>query len=258
MTVPNTSGWQSYQLVSKSGVGFTAGPHLLKLLLDASGPNGGIANFNYLTISSPTTGSPPTNLVATTLSSTPSATQVSLSWSAAPGAVDHYEVERSERLNTAFTTLGPNPGTTSFIDTTAINGKAYLYRVRAVFAGGGISPYSNTDLATAISFDDDPIIRVNDPQGRPATTIRALHLIQLHTAIDAVRYTALLPPASWKNDPAPQSNGSILAVHFNELRSFLNPALNALNIASLPSDSGIAVNQAVMGPHVQDVREKVK
>lgn len=258
MTVPNTGGWQAYQLVSKSGVGFTAGPHLMKLVLDASGPSGGVGNFNYLTINQPTTGSPPSNLVATTLSSTPSATQVSVTWSAAPGVVDHYEVERSQRINDAFTTLGPNPTTTSFIDTSAINGNAYLYRVRAVFSGGGISPYSNIDLATAISFDDDPIIRANDPQGRPATTIRALHLIQLHAAIDAVRYTAQFAPASWKNDPAPQSNGAILAIHFSELRTFLNPALNALGMTTLPSDSGIAIGQPIMATHVQDVREKLR
>jgi len=258
LTVPNTGGWQSYQTVSKSGVSFGAGFHLMRLVFDAAGPGGGVANFNYLSINSPTSGSPPSTLVATTLTSTPSATQVSLTWLAPSGTIDHYEVERSERINDSFIPLSPNPTSISFTDTSAINGKAYLYRVRAVFSGGALSPYSNTDLATAIMFDDDPIIRPNDPQGRPATAIRAAHLIQLHSAIDAVRYVARLDPAAWKNDPAPQLQGLILAIHYTELRTYLNPALTTLSMTTLATDPGIAVTQTVLGPHVQDVRDKVK
>lgn len=259
LTVPNTGGWQSYQTVSKSGISFSAGFHLLRLVLDAPGPQAGVGNFNYLSVNLLATGNQPSNLVATTLSSTPSATQVSLTWFAPPsGTVDRYEVERSERINDFFMPLSPNPTSISFTDTSAINGKAYLYRVRAVFSGGALSPYSNTDLATAITFDDDPIIRPNDPQGRPGTTIRAIHLNQLHSAIDAVRYVARLNPAPWKSDPAPLLQGSILAIHYTELRTYLNPALTALSLTTLATDPGIAITQPVMGPHVQDVRDKVK
>lgn len=258
LTVPNTGGWQNYQTVVKSGLVLTAGAHLLRLVLDSAGPAGGIGNFNYFAVNGGTTGSAPTNLVATTVASTPSATQVALTWSAPPGSIAHYEVERSPRINDAFAVVSTTPTTTSFVDTTAINGKAYLYRVRAVFTGGSVSPYSSTDLATAITFDDDPIIGANDPQGRPGTMIRASHLIQLHTAIDAVRFTAGLSPAVWKNDPAPQTLGAVLAIHFTELRSNLNSALTSLGIATLPTDSGIAISQPVMATHIRDVREKVK
>jgi hypothetical protein len=198
----------------------------------------------------------PTGLVATAALGT----RVMLSWHApASGTVDHYVVERSSNGTGAFSPLAISPTTTENVpDDTASPATAYLYRVKAVFADGANSGYSNPDLATTVIFTDDPVVGANDPQNRPATTVRAYHLTELHMAIDAVRTLAGLPPAQWKSDPTPAVGGSILADHFLELRANLNPALSALGLAQLPNDPTLAVGLPPRKEHVQDVRDKVK
>jgi hypothetical protein len=196
---------------------------------------------------------------------TASTLHVELTWRPPPapvGTVGRYEIERSERLNdpctlnktcTVFQTTNSN-----FTDTTALREKTYLYRVRAVYSSGAVSSYSNRDLATIISFTDDPIVPIKDPQGRSASTIRAVHLTELQRAVDAVRSAAELPAAPWKNDPSVRLGGLILAAHYIELRNNLNPALTKLSITTLPTDDGISIGQSVKAAHVQDVRERVR
>jgi predicted chitinase len=50
MSVPNTGGWQNWQTVTKTGVYFAAGDHLLGLGMDGNGATGGIGNFNWIQI----------------------------------------------------------------------------------------------------------------------------------------------------------------------------------------------------------------
>jgi hypothetical protein len=204
------------------------------------------------------TGPPPTNLVATLSTVNPPSASISVTWAPpSSGTVANYIVERAGTLG-QFTPVGQPVTAASFNDTTASEGIAYLYRVKAVFTNGGISDYSNADLATAVAFTDDPLIGVNDPQGRPATIIYARHLTELHRAVDAVRVLAGIGAAAWKNDPAPQSHGSILKDHFLELRTNLNLALPLLGMTALPDDASLAVNLPVKVAHIQDVRDKVR
>jgi hypothetical protein len=48
MTVPNTSGWQTWTTVTKSGINLTAGTHVLRLRMDANGSTGSVGNLNWL------------------------------------------------------------------------------------------------------------------------------------------------------------------------------------------------------------------
>jgi hypothetical protein len=50
MSIPNTGGWQNWQTVTKTGVYFAAGDHLLGLGMDGNGATGGIGNFNWIQI----------------------------------------------------------------------------------------------------------------------------------------------------------------------------------------------------------------
>jgi hypothetical protein len=48
MVVPGTGGWQSWQTISRGGIPLTAGPHVLRVVIDASGSTGWWGNLNYL------------------------------------------------------------------------------------------------------------------------------------------------------------------------------------------------------------------
>lgn len=48
VTVPNTGGWQTWQSISRAGIPLTAGPHLLRVVIDANGATGAFGNLNYL------------------------------------------------------------------------------------------------------------------------------------------------------------------------------------------------------------------
>ena len=48
MVVPNTGGWQSWLTISRSGIPLTAGPHVLRVVIDTNGTTGWLGNLNYL------------------------------------------------------------------------------------------------------------------------------------------------------------------------------------------------------------------
>jgi len=48
--VPNTGGWQSWTTVSKAGIALAAGPHVLRLVMDANGASGSVGNFNWIDV----------------------------------------------------------------------------------------------------------------------------------------------------------------------------------------------------------------
>jgi hypothetical protein len=188
----------------------------------------------------------PAALSATTISGA----QINLSWTVASGAVDHYQVERSQSLNGPFTMLSPNPTSPSFIDNTVTSGTAYLYRVKAVDASGNASIYSNLDLATAINFTDDPLLA-------NTTVVKAQHLIELRQAINAVRALAGLPASSW-TDPSPQG-AFIKKVHIEELRASLDQALAALGLPVQPyTDPTLTTRTFIKKVHFHELRERVK
>jgi hypothetical protein len=195
-------------------------------------------------------GPPPTNLVATA----ESATTVGLTWTApVSGVVTGYVVERTHILNVQPIEIQTGSSAPSFIDNSALVDKAYLYRVRAVLAGGGSSLYSNKDLATTVVFTDASL------QG---VIIKADHLNEARRAVNAVRALALLGLSSWTYpDPVsspPTARRSIYLEDMRELRTNLNPALSPLEIAQLPDDATLERGLGVKATHLQDVRDKVK
>ncbi len=48
MTAPDTGGWQTYTTITKTGVAVTAGPRIVRLMMDAVGASGSVANFNWI------------------------------------------------------------------------------------------------------------------------------------------------------------------------------------------------------------------
>jgi hypothetical protein len=193
----------------------------------------------------------PTNLNAVTDSSliTP---RVTISWNATSGA-DHYVVERKSNVNGSYTTLSDNEPTTSYTDNSVSSVTAYLYRVKAVDSNNNTSPYSNLDLATAISFTDDTL----NPQ---LTLVKAAHITELRQAVDAIRSTANLGAVNWGGSVT-QYSTEIQATYIQDLRTNLNAALNALSFqpCSYTDNSLELLRQSyIKMDHINELRQCVK
>jgi fibronectin type 3 domain-containing protein len=107
---------------------------------DAAGNMSGYSNTASATTTAPP--SPPSNLVATTISSS----QINLSWTASNGPVGSYLVERCTGAGcTTFAQIASTSSTqTTYNNTGLVASTSYSYRVRADVTG-----YSNTASATA-------------------------------------------------------------------------------------------------------------
>ena len=187
----------------------------------------------------------PSNLVATATSTS----SVSLSWSAGSGSIDHYEIQRATNKNGPFTTLS-NTASTSFIDSSLSSTTTYIYRVRSVDANGNYSDFSNTDIATTIVFTDDPLTV-------GVTIIKQDHVLELRTAVNAVRAAAGLSAASWTDTSL--TGVVVQAVHISELRSNLDGARSALGLSTGGyTDTLTPGSTIVKAQHVTELRDRVK
>lgn len=245
LAVPNTGGWQNYQSVTHQGVQLAAGLHIMRLSLDAAGPHGGVANFNFIRVTPGTAGAAPTNLLATAVAPT----QVALTWSAPAGSVARYEVERSQSAAGGWSPVSTQVTAANFNDTTAAPNTAYLYRVRAVFTNNAPSPYSDRDLATTILFTDDPL-------SAGVTGVRAVHFNELRQAVSAVRTNAGLAAAAWTD--AALAGVRIKGVHVEELRARLDEARATLGLALASYTDASLPGVTVRKLHVEELRLKVK
>jgi hypothetical protein len=203
----------------------------------------------------PNTAAPsaPTGLIASGTSSP----QVQLSWNAsAEGSVDHYQIERCQSFSqNCFTviaaTVPATSPTVSYSDTTVSSGSAYLYRVRAVSSSGNYSTYSGADLATAITFTDDPLTSYSESPTN-ASLIKAAHVTELRSAVNAVRSLAGVGAATWTN---PVQTGAIIrATDISELRTKLAEALTVLNLPA-PSYTYPTITPGVSLIRKADIKE---
>jgi len=180
---------------------------------------------------------PPTGLVATATTST----SVALNWTAAVFATS-YDVYRKAPA-AGFTFLANTTGT-GFVDASVVADTAYLYTVRAK-NGSGSSADSNTDLATTVMFSDDPLTA--------SVSIKAEHLAQLRSAINAIRAQANLAAFAFA-DPA-VAGVVIKALHITQLRDALDGA--ALTATGGYTDVSLA-GMAIKAVHLQELRARVK
>jgi uncharacterized repeat protein (TIGR01451 family) len=184
----------------------------------------------------------PANLAATAIATT----QVSLTWDPVVSAAN-YQVLRSSN-NGPLTIIG-TPLSNSFFDSSLTPNTTYFYRVRAVDATT-VGSLSNLDLATTILFTDDPIIA-------GSTFIRAVHLTELRTAVNAVRAAAGLPPATFSD--ASLTAGMARAVHVTELRSALDSARVVLALPPIAyTDPALTAGTRIKAVHLRELRAGVK
>jgi len=167
----------------------------------------------------------PTGLAATAASGS-----ITLNWSASSGA-GNYRVER-KGAGGAYNFLSAT-SSTSLTDSGVGLGSAYLYRVCAADgANNCTSAYSNIVLGARLNFPTDPAITTSgdDPSGQTVTTMKAAHITELRTAVNAVRSLAGLPAATWTHSTLTPSVTLISKDDVNELRTKLDEALTALGV----------------------------
>ncbi|HYI07438.1 MAG TPA: Ig-like domain repeat protein [Thermoanaerobaculia bacterium] len=186
----------------------------------------------------------PTSLTATATS----ASTVAITWSAVTNA-HHYDLARSVN-NGPFAVIA-SPTTTSYPDTTVSANLTYLYQVRAVRSNGQSSPYSGSDPATTVMFNRDPLV--------PGVhVVKAVDILELRTAVNAMRASAGLPPIV----PSPPLvvGGPILAVHIEGLRAPLNEARTAIGVPAISyTDPTITASVTkIKAAHVQQLRNGCK
>ena len=156
---------------------------------------------------------------------------------------------RATSLYGAFALVGTVPAT-GYTNPALAADTTYLYRVHAVDGSSKVGPASNVDLATTILFTDEPIVA-------GSTSIKAAHLTQLRTAVNAVRASAGLGAATFTNAIAP--GVVISAIDLAELGTSLDPARSAIGMPAIvyfyPGPFGSGIIRAV---HVQELRSGVK
>jgi hypothetical protein len=174
-------------------------------------------------------------------------TSVLVQWSVVTGATSYQVFRRgpggsfaqiTTTTSTTFTNTGLSPNT------------SYLYKARAVNSAGASSD-SPSDVGTTVIFTDDPLVA-------GSTVIKAVHLAELRTAVNAVRALAGMGAASF-TDPA--TPGVVVkAVHINELRSDLDPALQALGLNALAGGytNSLAAGVVIKAVDFQEIRNKVR
>jgi Fibronectin type III domain len=186
----------------------------------------------------------PTNVVATAAS----ATSVSISWTASAGATS-YEVVRVG-VGMVATVVGTT-GSTALTDSTASANTSYLFKVRAVAPSA--SPFSTPDLATTVVFTDPTI-------NAKLTLIKADHVTQLRTAVNAVRTLAGLGGGTY-TDPALTVGVTLVkGAHVVDLRNALATARQQLflPVVTYTNSVLVAMKTPVSALDITQLRNAVK
>ncbi|HET7433309.1 MAG TPA: Ig-like domain-containing protein [Thermoanaerobaculia bacterium] len=167
---------------------------------------------------------------------TPTTSSVHVSWSSvtSAGAYELYRATAGTAYSLVYTGYGP-----FFTDTNVTPNSAYLYRVRA--AGG---PYGTPEVTTTMTFTDPSLSGVN---------VKAVHVTELRTAINAVRTLAGLSAASYTHASIA---GTISGTNMSEMRTALAQARTALGLSTSFTDPTLNTSIKVKALHVQELRDK--
>jgi hypothetical protein len=171
-------------------------------------------------------------------------TSVTVSWSAVPGAGGYQVVRSADHIT--FTPVGTTTSATMLADSTAAANTAYLYEVRAS-AGMSFGPYSAPDLATTVVFTDDPLIT-------GVTTVKADHVTQLRTAVNAVRVLAGIGAFAFADPTVTPAVTPVRTIHLTELRARLDEARSTLGLPALSYTDGAPSGVIVKAVHFAELR----
>ncbi|MGZ7031094.1 MAG: Ig-like domain repeat protein, partial [Thermoanaerobaculia bacterium] len=179
-----------------------------------------------------------------------STSQVSVSWSAVTGATG-YEVWRSS-MNGAYGMVASTASQTATSVADSLNiqpNTTYLYTDLAQSAAGP-SDFSPIDAATTIVFTDPSLAGAG---------LKALHITQLQTAVNAMRAAAGLSAVTFTDVTQP-ANRAIRASNIVDLRTALDAARLQIGLTTLTYTDGTLtpLSTRIKAVHVTDLRAGVQ
>lgn len=186
----------------------------------------------------------PTGLTATATS----LTSVDLVWNTSAGATS-YQVYRKSVVSGGSTSVcSPVAPTVSCTDALASANTAYAYYVVAL---NGATPSGNSAyaLATTVVYTDDPIVA-------QTTSVKAVHITQLRTAVNAVRTLAGLGAASWTTTV--NTGSTVNAADVTDLRTNLDAAMTILGLTTGGYTDGVLTGVVVKAAHLSEIRTRMK
>lgn len=146
VTLPDTGGWNTWKTTSSVSVTLPAGTHILRLVVDANGSGGTVADINYLDILASGSTAPPVS------GSTPySGTPVSL-----PGTVQFENYDGGGQGVGYYDTTSGNSGgqyRSNYVDITTADDTGGGYLVGWVTAGEWLNYTVNVTAAGTYTFD---------------------------------------------------------------------------------------------------------
>ncbi len=177
------------------------------------------------------------------------AESLTLAWNASPSSgVTGYVIWYGLASGVYTNSVAVGNQTTATV-TGLLADTRYYFAVKAVSAGG-TSAFSN-------EADGSPFIDSTLTSGS-MTTIRATHITELRTRIDALRVSHGIALKAW-TDPVLTTGTPIRAVHINDLRSALNDVYVKLSMpVPTYTDPTIVVGVTVAkAAHITDLRNAV-
>lgn len=230
-----------------SAIIFTATANPANVKVTATNSAGcSITDNRDITVTS-VTYNPPAGVTATAQSST----SVLVSWTLPTGTAPvQYNVYRSaDGVNFSPAGAVAHPNTT-FTDDTASPNTAYLYKVRS--AGSNESVDSNRDLATTVVFTDSTL-------AGGTMRIKAVHITELRTAVDAVRALTPLGAGTYTDPTIVAGTTRIKRLHIIDLRTALDAARASLSLTALsygePLTAGVT---RIKSSHFTELRAGVQ
>ncbi len=172
-------------------------------------------------------------------------TVVNVSWTGMSAATA-YQVMRSNNGN-PYANLGGQLTGTAYADTSVAASTTYLYRVKAL-VGGTWTDLSAPDLAATIVYTDDDTLS--------GKTIQAIHLQELHTAVNAVMAAA----GQTGTFGAITAGTTVLSTDISDLRSALASAYAAIGMPAPPAFAEAITPQVtpIRATHFQEIRDATK
>jgi hypothetical protein len=159
--------------------------------------------------------------------------------------VGNFNVYR--RINSGAWTQVRNHSSAQWDESSPTPGVVYSYKMEQFDNGGLLMATSNIDVATMVSFTDDPII--------PGMRVKAQHLAEVLAAVNALRAGAGLAPIAL-TDAGPGQ--LIRAAHISTIRTAVNEARSALGASVVPFPSDVTTLAPIRIQHMQDLREAVR
>jgi hypothetical protein len=187
------------------------------------------------------------------------AAQINLAWDASPGTVAGYVVLYGNVSGSYTSSVDVGNQTTGTIPGLTV-GNRYYFVVKAYTSTGVLSAASN-EVNVVISAPPPPPTTpppfTDDPLVPGVHSMRAVHITELRTRIDALRATRGLGATGWTSIVAGSS--FVSASDIVQMRTALNGVYQSLGLpAPIYSDSSLGSGMLIRSVHISELRTLVK